>query len=293
MVKKILIGSSLLAISIAIAGVSAGSVSQEKSNSNATDNYVQERTKQQQSRYRALASRGKAVHYEQLLGSMSRASFGFPASPQNQSLGDRQLQAKYEKFTEKETAIDLAALSFTASDVAAYRKHNVDLVSIVHRLLMASATPEENLIVADNVLVAKAMPSDSSQTRVDGYRSALVFEVEESLKGRLLEGDIVRIPRRSGKNSDGSIVAVSHDIHSVPGKRYLLVLSKDWYEQKVIEAGKEPEIGFNAAPLLVYDISEGGAIDLQSRSIFPMKGAALRDIQAVKTALKNAAMANN
>ncbi|ALN92913.1 hypothetical protein LG3211_3976 [Lysobacter gummosus] len=53
---------------------------------------------------------------------------------------------------------------------------------------------------------------------------------------------------------------VSSDIAVTPGKTYLLVVSKNRYEQIVAQNKKQAEVGFNALLFLAYEITANGAL---------------------------------
>lgn len=211
---------------------------------------------QQQARIEALARRGRLDNYQKLLGAGRVRVDGLATDVTGRSipLTTAQLDAM-----SREAAINLAALGFTASDVAAYRRKNVDLFDVVHRLHSGRSSSAEQMLMADIVVIATAGEVMDGRTRLDGFLSATPFTVEKSLKGSRATGDIIYIPRKSGVTPEG-LLTVTSDIAATPGKKYLLVLSRNAYEQSLAQNKKQNEIGFNASPYLVYEVAGNGAL---------------------------------
>ncbi|MGO1069253.1 hypothetical protein [Lysobacter sp. CA199] len=183
-------------------------------------------------------------------------------------------------------AINLAGLGFSASDVKVYRERKLDLFDMAYRLFQdVNSTPTEHLLLADTVVIATAHEVDEKKTRVDGFLSATPFTVVRSLKGSRAAGDTVFIPRKSGPLPDHIYKRVSSDIEVTPGKKYLLVLSRNWYEQRVAETAKQAESSFNAIPQLVYEISDNGALLPGPRAT--LSGETPRDIRSVEADLQS------
>lgn len=251
--------------------------------------YIQTRLQQQDERIQALARRGRSPQYEQFLrAGIPNDGFRFRRAPPQPSVQALRDQARFEDITKREAAINLAALGYTAADVAAYREQSIDLFGIAHRLFSASASPEEQLLLADTILIATALDTVPSRSRLDGFLSTLPFKVTRALKGTPTAGEVVHLPQRSGTNPDGTTLYVSSDIRTNPGNTYLLILSKNWYEQQVAESHRQPETGFNALSFSVYEVSEDGALIPFPRP--SPTGNTPRSIQEVEDELANSSI---
>lgn len=252
------------------------------------DRHVRTRARQQDERIQALALRGRDGHYRQLVGgAIPREGFGFRALAPGSDAQAIRDQARFEEIAKREAAIGLAALGYTAPVVAEYRRHGFDLFGMAHRAFSAAATPEEQIVLADTVVVATAVEDRAPSTaRADGYLSSLRFEVERTLKGTPVAGDLVHVPQRSGTNPDGSVLRVTSDMRTVPGRRYLLVLSRNAYAQRVAEARRQPEAGFNAYGLLAYEMSDDGALQPLPRASLVGGPPSLERVQRVVARLK-------
>ncbi|MEI2454615.1 hypothetical protein [Lysobacter firmicutimachus] len=206
---------------------------------------------QQQSRLQALAKRGRYSNYQQLLGAgQVQAKHGAVGGGLK---GARPTPEQMQALTQQ-TAVDLAALGFTAKDVAVFQQSGIDLFDIAQRFFAGSTTAAEQMLMADTVVIATAGKTMDGRARLDGFLSTSPFTVVKSLKGARAPGDMVYVPRKSGANPDGTVLTVTSDIEFTVGKKYLLVLSKNWYEQWVAEKRKQTEAGFIAVPYLAYEI---------------------------------------
>jgi hypothetical protein len=246
----------------------------------ASEQYAAQRANQQLQRIKALQVRGMASNYASLrTAKLDPSSFDFPVlkQVQTQALADR--RDAFEDITINETAINLAALGFNASDITNARRGGIDLAKSTHRLFSASSTPEEQVLLADTVVVARALPALSRSPRQDGFLSELRFEVLESIKGTSSQTDQITIPLRSGTNPDGTILRVTSEPAVVPGETYLLVLSKNWYQQLTVESGKKPSAEPSATAFSVYQLTDDGT--LLHHSSEPIVGRAFRSMAEV------------
>ncbi|QWP75778.1 hypothetical protein J5226_19525 [Lysobacter sp. K5869] len=205
------------------------------------DTQRQQAQQYQQERLQALTRRGRLDAYRQLIGVDKAAAANSAAS--------------------RNAAIDLAALGFTPSEVNALRRHGTDLFDLVLRFFEGIDTsPSEQMLLADTVVVATAAQARTGQARLDGFLSEIPFTVVKSLKGTRAAGDVILVPRSSGPLGNGLERIDFSEIRFAPGKTYLLVLSKNWYEQYVALQKKQPESHFSALPYLAYEVSKTGAL---------------------------------
>lgn len=210
----------------------------------------------QQASIQALSQRGKLSAYQQVLATAK----GWKITPTTDATGKRvQLSAEQTDAVMREAAIDLTSLGLTAADVTAYRKRGVDLYDVVTRFFSGSTTAAEQMLMADTVVIATAGELDN-RARLDGYLSAWPYTVVKTLKGSRATGDTIYIPRKSGKTSDGMMLDVSSEPSVTPGTQYLLVLSKNLYEQRTVQKNKQIEVGFSGLPYLMYEVSKDGSL---------------------------------
>ncbi|MGO1072124.1 hypothetical protein [Lysobacter sp. CA199] len=236
----------------------------------------QQAQKDQQERLQAVTRRGRLANYQQLLGTgnvrvASSASASDAAS--------------------RDTAIDLAALGFTAADVQTYKKLNIDLFDIAHRFFGGTTSSSEAMLMADTIVIATAGDAQQERSRIDGFLAEIPFTVGKTLKGSRVPGDVVRIPRNSGPLPNGNYQKDFTDIDFVPGKKYLLVLSKNWYEQFVTLTNKQSESSFTALPHDAYEIADDGLLLRRSHSM--QVGVNPKDIKSVEADLKSLSKRKN
>lgn len=229
----------------------------------------QEAQKNQQERLQALTRRGRLNVYQQLLGT-GKVRVASSASASEASSRD--------------AAIDLAALGFTAADVKAYRGRNIDLFDVAHRFFEGATSPTEQMVMADTVVIGTAGELRAGRNRIDGFLAEIPFKVEKSLKGSRAAGDIVFIPRSSGPLGDGTEQIDFSDIQFTPGKKYLVALSKNWYEQFVALGKKQAESSFSALPYVAYEITSNNTLIRISRTL--KVGADPKNVEAVEAELK-------
>lgn len=224
----------------------------------------------QQDRLQAVTRRGRLGVYQQLIGTNSKVSAA--------------LSANAEAAT-RDAAIDLAALGITAADVKLYREHNKDLFDIAYRFFVGNGTtPAEQMLLADTVVVATAGKSQAGRARTDGFLAEIPFTVARSLKGNRAAGDVVLVPRHSGPTGPDTEQIDFSEAKFTPGKKYLLVLSKNWYEQYVALKRKQAEPRFTALPYLAYEVSPAGTLlpgPQPARS-----GVAPKDLKSIEVELR-------
>lgn len=240
-----------------LALLSGAAVSLPAAVSAAPANELAQAQSHQQKRIQALSRRDRQGAYEALVATGDAR----PPAPLRDATGHViGLSVEQRQAATREAAIDLAALGFTAADVSAYRKRDVDLFELVRKFFSGTASPGEQMAMADTVVIATAGPAVQGRTRLDGFLSAIPLTVVDSLKGSRAPGDTVYLARKSGLMPDGLLMEVSSEVALVPGKRYLLALSKNLYELWTAEARKQPEAAFSALPFLIYEVSDGGAL---------------------------------
>ncbi|MBT2746593.1 MULTISPECIES: hypothetical protein [unclassified Lysobacter] len=229
----------------------------------------EEAQKNQQQRLQALTRRGRLTAYQQLLGTgkVSVAS-----------------SATAAEASSRDAAIDLAALGFTAADVKAYRGRNIDLFDVAQRFFEGATSPTEQMVMADTVVIATAGEVQAGRNRIDGFLSEIPFAIVKSLKGSRVAGDVVFVPRSSGPLGDGTEQIDFSDIQFTPGKKYLLVLSKNWYEQFVALGKKQAETSFTALPYVAYEVAGNNTLLRISRTL--KAGADPKNVESVEAELK-------
>lgn len=230
----------------------------------------QELQKNQQERLQALTRRGRLSTYQQLLGA-GKVRIASSASA--------------AEAASRDAAIDLAALGFTAADVKDNRRRDIDLFDVVHRFFQGVTLPAEAMLMADTIVVATAGQAREKRSRTDGFLADIPFTVAKSLKGSRAAGDVVLIPRNSGPLPNGNYRRDFSDIDFTAGKKYLLVLSKNWYEQFVALDKGKVEISFTALPYDAYEIADNGSLLRRARSI--QAGSAPKDLGTVEADLRN------
>lgn len=238
---------------------------------------------EQQVRIRALAMRGRQDLYQQLV------RVGQANTSASESTGHgADLNVDKSQAILREAAINLTALGFSAADVTAYQKRSMDLFDLSRKLFSASATPAEQMLLADTVVLATAGKVADGRPRLDGFLSATHLVIVKSLKGSRAAGDTIYLARKSGSTPDGLFLQVSSEPDLIPGKNYLFVLSRNLYEQWVAEKSKKPDVGYNALPYLIYEVSADGALlpgPQPSRS-----GANPKDMKSIESDLKKFAI---
>ncbi|RXR03466.1 hypothetical protein [Pseudoxanthomonas composti] len=238
-----------------------------------------QRIHQQQQRLKALELRGRARHYASLRRARPGPRPFDLAVPQQ---GPPRITTDSDSSPQAitaETAINLAALGFDASDVAHAEKAGIDLVKAARHVFSGSPTAQELVLLADTVVVARAVPASPQSPRQDGFLSELRFEVLERIKGTSSSGSQISVPLRSGTNPDGTRLRVTSEPTVVQGATYLLILSKNWYQQLTVESGKRPSTPPSASVLSVYQLGDDGS--LLHRSGGSTSGIALRSVTEV------------
>lgn len=261
-----------LAFVAALSSLGAFTQAQAERIDSASLDRSQELQKKHQRYVDALTRRGKLSTYQQLLGaSKAPASSKFSA-------------AKADAYS-RDAAFYLAALGFTASDVRTFRGRKIELPNIAYRLFVdTDTTPAEQMLMADNIVIAQAGEVQTGRNRVDGFLSEMPFTVLRSLKGSRSTGDVVRVPRNSGLRSNGIEQKDYADIEFVPTKKYLLVLSENWYQQYVAAQNKQAEPTFTAQPFLAYEVLDDGTLTAGPRGT--ASGAHPKDVKSVERELK-------
>lgn len=252
----------------------------------AVENQRQAARTRQQDLIKTLSRRGLSSNYQQLDGAAKLHSATSATTKAGQTI-----PPEFAETISREAAINLAALGFTSADVATYSKRNIDLFDIVYRVFTARGTSAEQMLMADTVLVVKAGTNESARTRSDSFLSATPFTVVKSLKGTRAAGDIVYVPQDSGVGPDGKSVKYSHELNVTPGATYLLVLSKNLYEQRVAQQNKQPERGFNAMVYLAYQVADDGTLLPTPKP--PRTGGIPKDIKAVEKELEVYSLSKN
>ncbi|MEH6420477.1 hypothetical protein [Pseudomonas sp. CGJS7] len=255
------------AIAIGFCGSTPTFAQANKATSEARQEAVQ---KNQQKRLQAITRRGRLTTYEQLLGT-SKVRIASSASA--------------SETASRSAAIDLAALGFTAADVQAYKKRNINLFDVAHRFFEGVTSSSEAMLMADTVVVATAGQVQAGRSRSDGFLSETPFTVVKSLRGSRAPSDVILVPSNSGPLPNGSYRTNSSDTTFTAGKKYLLVLSKNWYEQFVALSDKRSESNFTALPYDAYEVADNGTLLRRSHSM--QADAGPKDLRSVEVDLSN------
>lgn len=226
--------------------------------------------KNQQKRLQAITRRGRLTTYEQLLGT-GKVRIASSASA--------------SETASRSAAIDLAALGFTAADVQAYKKRNINLFDVAHRFFEGVTSSSEAMLMADTVVIATAGEVRAGRSRSDGFLSEVPFAVVKSLKGSRAPSDVILVPSNSGPLPNGNYRTNSSDTNFTAGKKYLLVLSKNWYEQFVALSDKRPESHFTALPYDAYEVADNDTLLRRSHSM--QAGSDPKDLRSVEVDLSN------
>ncbi|WP_313442912.1 hypothetical protein, partial [Brevundimonas sp.] len=100
------------------------------------------------------------------------------------------------------------------------------------RLVILTAPFQQQAALAQSIVVAEAL--DQRQTSAgDGFGSTVRFRVVDRLKGDLSAGAEFALRQQSTETMD-----VSTDLRPAAGEQFLLLLSRDYYQQLVAEAGR-------------------------------------------------------
>lgn len=246
----------------------------------ALENQRQAARTRQQDLIKTLSRRGLSSNFQQLDSAAKLRSATSASTKAGQTI-----PPEFAETISREAAINLAALRFTTADVATYGKRNIDLFDVAYRVFTARGTSAEQMLLADTVLIVKAAKNESGRARSDSFLSATPFTVVKSLKGSRTAGDVVYVPQNSGVGPDGQYVTYSHELNFTPGKTYLLVLSKNLYEQRVAQQNKQAERGFNAMVYLAYQVADDGTLLPSPQP--PRAGVVPADIKAIERELES------
>lgn len=183
---------------------------------------------QQAERADALEQRGYELHFRELLP-LVRAADIAPRGP-----NDRLYPA-----VDTDIAQLLAALGFTADDVARYRRKGLDPVASAVAYQRAEARVEDLAILADTVALVEAERRGKEGELDDGFYSSVWFKPVEWIKAPW-PASAVALRRKSGPRPDGTTVMVSSDLTPEVGRTYLLFASNQLYRQRAVELGTKP-----------------------------------------------------
>lgn len=223
-----------VALALAITGsaeaqLASGAASRDR---NGMSEFLNRKSTQHDQRHAALVTRGMKTESERMLalvnGSTLTMPTGTPASTESQ------ITTLKRSFT-IDVAQYLTAVGLTASGVRELNSKGFDAVGSAAALIRGKASISDLTLLADTVILARAVGREDSRAAKDGYRSNTIFVVSENLKGSSRVGDKVVLRQQSGLEADGSRLNITSDVVAIPGKLYLLVLSNSWYEQQVLE----------------------------------------------------------
>lgn len=150
---------------------------------------------------------------------------------------DGATRSRLEAALTTETIQFLIAAGANPGDVQRTRTRGVDLFEAASAAIRGEASFAQQASLTPILVVAEVVRTRHADGG-DGFGSSIGFRVVESIKGDLQPGaDFVL------RQASGSAMDVSTDLRPAVGERFLLMLSRDYYEQLVAEAGNAPRTG--------------------------------------------------
>jgi hypothetical protein len=200
--------------------------------------------------YRGIGTEELMQRYEQRPG-FNRLRELVAATPvlgyPDPNKGDERPLSKPSRAQSLDIAHWLVAYGFDDADqLARLQRAGVDPVDAWVRQNGLS-TPRNRAIIAEQVVIAEPVLSDGRDHDQDGYRSTVIWQVAETLKGSARPGDMLKQRLVSGEEPDGSL-AFGHDepllLSGLPnslvkGSRWLLHLSSGLYRHHSLLVGGE------------------------------------------------------
>lgn len=152
-------------------------------------------------------------------------------------------------------AAHLASLGFYATDIARLQGKGVNPVTASARHLSGDLRIDDAVVLSDITVLAKATGLDVSSDVGDGYFSTVAFSVEKVWRGpKSLRR--IHVRQRSGRQQDGTDLAVTSDFVPEVGDEYVLVGSSELYRHRtgirpLLAAGDVQRVSLIIPPLLL------------------------------------------
>lgn len=199
---------------------------------NPVEAFLARTAERQRGRENAFARRGLSGRDGQFRALLASSRISPPGLGRQGATRER-----LESTLTTETIHLLLAAGANPGDVRRLRARGVDLFEAASAAIRGEATFAQQATLAPVVVVAEAVQARQADGG-DGFGSSIGFRVVESLKGDLPAGADFVLRQVSGAEMD-----VSTDLRPEAGDRFLLLLSRDYYEQLVAEAGRSPRTG--------------------------------------------------
>lgn len=162
------------------------------------------------------------------------------------------MRARLESALNVEVIQLLAAAGLRPADILRNRARGVDVFEAASAAIRGEATFQQQAALAQSIVVAEAL--DQRQTSAgDGFGSTVRFRVVDRLKGDLSAGAEFALRQQSTETMD-----VSTDLRPAAGEQFLLLLSRDYYQQLVAEAGRQGQDAAYAQIMPGYLVSPEG-----------------------------------
>ena len=209
--------------------------------------FLERTAERQRIREAALSRRGANALVAQLRPLLANARIapnGLGRNPQ--------MRARLESALNVEVIQLLAAAGLRPADILRNRARGVDVFEAASAAIRGEATFQQQAALAQSIVVAEAL--DQRQTSAgDGFGSTVRFRVVDRLKGDLSPGAEFALRQQSTETMD-----VSTDLRPAAGEQFLLLLSRDYYQQLVAEAGRQGQDAAYAQIMPGYLVSPEG-----------------------------------
>ncbi|MEM9665125.1 MAG: hypothetical protein AAF970_09335 [Bacteroidota bacterium] len=133
---------------------------------------------------------------------------------------------KYREYVGMMTA-GLLMCGYTSSTIAMLREQSVDIEKLVRRHPTQLSIAEMGAL-SEVAVIAEVIEHVATSAPRDGYRSSVVLEVDEVLRGDV-RGRHITLRRRSGPTANGRYLDVSTDFDGDVGERFVFFLSNGVY----------------------------------------------------------------
>lgn len=204
----------------------------ERSTADPVESFLDRTAERQRGRENAFARRGLSGVDGQLRALAATARIAPPGLGRAGATRPR-----LEAALTTETIQFLAAAGVRPGDVQRARAGGVDLFEAASAAIRGVATFDQQAALTSHVVVAEVVQARQAGGG-DGFGSSIGFRVIDSLRGPLEPGADFVLRQASGAEKD-----VSSDLRPEVGERFLLLLSRDYYEQLAAEAGQSPMSG--------------------------------------------------
>lgn len=117
---------------------------------------------------------------------------------------------------------------FKAGDLRSRADKGASIISSAANVLRGGASIEDQVALADTVVVARVVSTDGSASADDGHLSTITLEVTREVKMPAGLKAPIQLRRRSG-SADGHNLQISNEVPLVIGDEYLIVASRARY----------------------------------------------------------------